>query len=181
MPKPLLPPGQFETRQLTARKPRLSDAAIVFDAYATDPEVTRFLNWKPYREVLPLERFFHHSIQEWENAKGFVYMLCLKGTDHPVGSIHLRIDGFKAQFGFVLAKPHWGKGYMSEALTFLVDWALAQPGIFRATAYCDAENQGSARVMEKAGMTFEGPMRRGHLTPTIGPEPRDCLVYAKVR
>ena len=181
MPKQPLPPGHFETRRLLARKPRLSDAAIVFGAYATDPEVTRFLTWKPYRELLPLERFFHHSIQEWECGKSFAYMLCLKETDEPIGSIHLKIDGFTAQFGYVLVKTHWGKGLTTEALSFLVDWALAQPGIYRATAFCDVENPGSARVMEKAGMMFEGITKRGHIAPTIGPEPRDCRVYAKVR
>ncbi|MEZ5274851.1 MAG: GNAT family protein [Opitutaceae bacterium] len=181
MTKSLLPLGQFETRHLRARKPRLSDAAIVFGAYATDPEVTRFLTWKPYKELLPLERFFHHTIQEWEKGKSFAYMLCLKEADEPIGSIHLRIEGFKAHFGYALAKAHWGKGLMTEALSFLVDWALAQPGIYRATAFCDTENPGSARVMEKAGMMFEGVTKRGHIAPTIGPEPRDCLVYAKVR
>jgi len=178
---PLRPPESFETCRLVARKPRLFDAAVIFKAYATDPEVTRYMVWEPYTELLPLERYLHHRINEWDAGNGYGYMLCLKGTEEPIGSIDLTLTGFKADFGYVLAKPHWGKGYMSEALTFLVDWALAQPSIYRATAFCDVENPGSARVMEKAGMEFEGIMKRGHVAPTIGPEPRDCRVYAKVR
>ena len=174
-------PDTFETGNLIARKPRLTDAAAVFKAYATDPEVTRFLVWKPYTELLPLERYFHHCISEWESGRSFACMLCLPGSAEPIGSIHLRIEGFTARFGYVLARAHWGRGLMTEALSFLTRWTLEQPGIFRSTAICDVENKASARVMEKAGMQFEGVMRRGHIAPTVGPEPRDCLVYAKVR
>jgi hypothetical protein len=35
--------------------------------------------------------------------------------------------------------------------------------------------------MEKAGMTREGVLRRWHISPTLGPEPRDCIVCAKVK
>jgi RimJ/RimL family protein N-acetyltransferase len=70
---------------------------------------------------------------------------------------------------------------MAEALKFLVDWSLAQPGVHRAYAYCDVENSSSARVMEKVGMTREGILRRWLVHPNVGPEPRDCFVLAKVR
>ena len=70
---------------------------------------------------------------------------------------------------------------MAEALKFAVDWALARPEVFRAYAFCDAENPASVRVMEKAGMTREGVLRRWHVCPNIGPEPRDCIICAKVR
>lgn len=175
------PPERFETEHLVARKPRVSDAPAVFAAYASDPEVTRYMSFAPYTEVGPLEAYLQGNLEDWGNGTVFNYMLCLKGTDEPVGSIGIDIEGFTAHFGYVLAKAHWGKGFMTEALSFLVGWALDQPEIYRATAICDAENPGSARVMEKAGMTFEGFQRRGHICPTLGPEPRDCRVYARVR
>lgn len=175
------PPERFETEHLVARKPRVSDAAAGFAAFASDPEATRYMSFAPYTEIEPLETYLQGNVDDWKAGTLFNYMLCLMGTDEPVGSIGLRMDGFTVHFGYVLAKAHWGKGYMTEALTFLVDWSLSQPEVYRATAYCDAENPGSARVMEKAGMIFEGIMRRGHICPTLGPEPRDCRVYARVR
>lgn len=68
-----------------------------------------------------------------------------------------------------------------EALTFLVDWSLSRPDIYRAWAFCDVANPASARVMEKAGLVREGLLHRWHVAPSLGPEPRDCLVYAKAR
>ena len=108
-------------------------------------------------------------------------MLCLAGSEAPIGSIGMLIDKHKAMYGYVLGRVHWGKGYMTEALRFLLDWTMDQPEIYRAYAFCDIDNPASARVMEKAGMTREGIFRRDHIAPNISPEPRDCIVCAKVR
>ena len=70
---------------------------------------------------------------------------------------------------------------MTEALRAVADWALAQPGIWRIGDVCDVDNRASARVMEKAGMSCEGRLRRWGIHPCISPEPRDCLSYARVR
>ena len=178
----LKPPDTFATARLVARKPRVEDAAAVFASYASNPEVTRYLSWKPYDRVEPLAEFLRERVSDWERGKGqFAYLLCLKGTETPIGSIGLIPDEGKVMFGYVLAKPFWGRGMTTEALSFLVDWALRQPAVMRTWAYCDTENPASARVMEKAGMTREGVLRRWHRCPTLGPELRDCIVCAKVR
>ncbi|MBL9188052.1 MAG: GNAT family N-acetyltransferase [Opitutaceae bacterium] len=177
------PPATFATARLVGRVPREADAPAVFAAYASDPEVTRYLSWPPYERVEPLAVFLRECAANWENDSGhFVWLLCLKGTETPIGCIGLKLEGGgKAMFGYLLAKKFWRHGLAAEALTHLVDWALAQPGIFRAYAFCDTENPSSARVMEKAGLTREGILRRWHIAPTLGPEPRDCIVCAKVR
>jgi RimJ/RimL family protein N-acetyltransferase len=177
------PPSTFATARLVARKPRVDDAPAVFAAYANDPEVTRYLAWRAYDRVEPLQAFLREAVAHWEQGAGALpWLLCLKGTDTPIGSIGITLEGNgRAMVGYVLAKKFWGHGFSSEALTWLVDWSLAQPSIHRAWAFCDIENPASARVMEKAGMVREGVLRRWHIAPTLGPEPRDCLVYAKVR
>jgi RimJ/RimL family protein N-acetyltransferase len=167
---------------MLVRKPRVSDAPAVFAAYASDPVVTRYLIWKAYTEIPPLEEFLQARVADWEQENGrYGYMICLPETDTPIGSIAVHFGGDKAVFGYVLGRAHWGQGIMTEVLRPLIDWSLAQPGIFRAWAFCDVENPASARVMEKAGMTREGILRRWHICPNIGPEPRDCIVCAKVK
>jgi ribosomal-protein-alanine N-acetyltransferase len=175
------PPDTFSTARLVARRPRLEDAPAIFAAYAADPEATRYLTWVTHGSVDTLRDYLRLPIADWDSGAGFRYELCLQGSDNPVGSLHLRPEGTRVIFGYVLARPLWGRGLMAEALRFGVDWALAQPGVFRASAYCDVENPSSARVMEKAGMTREGILRRYHTCPNLSPEPRDCLMYAKVR
>jgi len=177
------PPTSFATARLVARLPRVDDAPAVFASYASDPEVTRYLSWRPHERVELVAVFLRENISNWEkNAGHLAWLLCLKGTDTPIGSIGVTLEGNgRAMFGYVLAKRFWGRGMAAEALTFLIDWTLAQPSLHRAWAYCDVENPASVRVMEKAGMVREGVLRRWHVCPTIGPEARDCVVCAKVR
>lgn len=176
------PPETFSTKRLLARKPRADDAPAAFAAYANDPVVTRFLAWPPYSHVDPLREFIQGRVNDWDqDDRRYAYMLCLRDTDTPIGSIGIEFTGGKALLAYVLGRAYWGRGLMTEALGHLVNWSLAQPEIFRAWAFCDVENLASARVMEKAGMTREGVLRRWHVCPNLGPEPRDCIVCAKVR
>ena len=177
------PPATFATARLAARPPRPEDAPVVLASYAGDPEVTRYLAWRPYQRIEPLAAFFLECAAQWEKGDGHLaWLLCYKGTTTPIGSCGMTFEsGGKVMFGYVLAKNFWGRGLATEVLKFLVDWSLAQPGIYRAWAMCDAEHAASLRVMEKAGLTREALLRRWHVFPNLGPEPRDCIVCAKVR
>lgn len=176
------PPDTFTTEHLLARRPRVEDAPAVLAAYAGDPEVTRFLAWKAYERVELLAEFLHTRAGDWEQGGNhFAWLLCLRGTDDPIGSIGCLRDGGKVMCGYVFGKKFWGRGLATEALRVVVGWTLAQPEIFRVWAFCDVENPASARVMEKAGLVREGVLRRWHVCPTLGPELRDCFVHAKVK
>ena len=179
------PPPSFATARLVARIPTADDAPAVFAAYANDPAVTRYLAWRAYERVEPLAAFLGEAAAHWEKrdtALPLAWLLCLKGTQTPIGSIGVTLEGNgRALFGYVLTRKFWGHGMAAEALAYLVDWTLAQPLLYRAYAFCDVENPASVRVMEKAGMVREGVLRRWHVAPTLGPEPRDCIVCAKVR
>ena len=179
----LRPPETFATSRLTARLPRPEDAPAVFAAYASDPVVTRYLAWPPYTKVELLADFLRDRAADWARPASphYAWLLCLRGTDAPIGSIGLMPDRGKVMCGYVLAQKFWGRGMMTEALTYLVDWANSQPDVFRVWAFCDAENPGSARVMEKAGLAREALLRRWHVAPNVGPEPRDCILCARVK
>jgi len=155
----------------------------VFEAYASDPAVTRYLSWPTYTHPEPLAAFLGECAAHWERGhRAYAWLLCLKGAPAPIGSIGVTFEpNGRALFGYVLGQKFWGRGLASEALRHLVDRTLAHPSIWRAWAFCDVENPASARVMEKAGLVREGVLRRWHVAPNLGPEPRDCIVCAKVR
>jgi RimJ/RimL family protein N-acetyltransferase len=104
-----------------------------------------------------------------------------KQDDEPIGMVEVRIERHKASLGYVLARAHWGSGYMTEAVAAVVEWLINQAEIYRVWAVCDIENRRSARVMEKVGMLNEGVLRRWIAHPNVSDEPRDCLCYARVR
>lgn len=65
----------------------------------------------------------------------------------------------RAELGYWLAKPYWGQGLMTEAATQVTAHAFARFGLARVTGHVFATNQGSARVLEKAGFQLEGHLR----------------------
>ena len=177
----MIPPPFIETKRLLLRPPVREDAQLVFSAYAQDPEVTKYLIWLPHKDIQETEQFMAACIAEWEGSERFPYVITLRQGGELVGMMELRIDRFKAEFGYVLSRPHWGKGLMTEALGALVNWAVAQRGIHRLWALCDVENVASARVLEKVGLQREGVMRRQTIHPLLSNEPRDCYCYTLVK
>ena len=65
----------------------------------------------------------------------------------------------KAEIGYALSRERWGRGYITEAVTEAVGYGFKAMDLDRIEAMCDAQNLGSARVMDKTGMSFEGLMR----------------------
>lgn len=55
-------------------------------------------------------------------------------------------------FGYALARSHWNQGYMTEVLRGVFAYEFDTLGLPQLSANCRAQNIGSARAMEKAGM-----------------------------
>ncbi len=166
------------TARLLLRRPVPEDAPVIFQRYAQDPEVTRYLTWRPHADLSQTEAFIDRCLHSWETGQAFPYSIILREQPGPIGMIEARIQGHKAEIGYVLARQYWGQGYMTEAAGAVASWLLDQPAIYRVWALCDVENSGSARVLEKIGMQREGILRRWLVHPSLSDEPRDCYCFA---
>ena len=175
------PPTNIETARLFLRPPTLQDAEWAFQNYTQDHDVTRYMTWRPHQDIEETLTYLRRCVACWENETAFAWVLVRKENAELLGMIEIRVQDWKADVGYVLKKSAWGNGYMSEALSAVVQWALAQPGIYRVWAVCDVDNAASARVMEKVGMQREGLLRRWIVHPNMSAEPRDSLCYAIVK
>jgi len=174
----MLPPA-FQTARLVFRPIAPADARPIFDAYAQDREASRFLTWRPHQRLAETEAYVARCMAA---TAARTYVLLGRRDGALLGAFDLRQPGpSRYGYGYVLARSAWGQGLMTEALTEVARWTLAQPGIWRIGDVCDVENIASARVMEKAGLSREGVARRWAIHPNIGDTPRDCFIYAKVR
>ena len=175
------PPEQFETTRLLARPAALADAEAIFAQYAQDAEVTKYMIWRPHQQISETREFLQRCEEWWRNGTAFPWTLKLKGSGRLIGMVELRLNDWRADLGYVLERASWGQGYMTEAVRFVVEWALSQPGIYRVWATCDVDNLASAHVMEKVGMQREGILRGWSMHPNISEEPHDCYCYALVK
>jgi RimJ/RimL family protein N-acetyltransferase len=81
-----------------------------------------------------------------------------------------------AEFGYWLAEKFWGQGIMSEVVPAFVDYCFKEFSLNRIFAMPHSNNPASARVLEKAGFTFEGRLRKNVIKDG---QILDSLVYAK--
>ena len=114
------PPERIETERLVLRKPRMEDAPAIFAGWAQDPEVTRYLTWRPHQRIEQTQEFVQSCLAAWENETRFPYMITLKESDEVIGMIDPRIEGPKVGIGYVIARSHWGKGYVPEATRAII-------------------------------------------------------------
>lgn len=175
-------PESFVTARLSLRRPRVSDAEAIFDRYASDPEVTRWLGWARHKTVDDTLAFVRWSDQVWSAAPAGPYLIHEREGGRLCGSTGLDIESpWRAATGYVLARDAWGVGYATEATASMVELAAAI-GVIRIYAVCHVDHRASARVLAKTGFDREGVMRRHTMFPNLGaPGPCDVECWARVR
>jgi RimJ/RimL family protein N-acetyltransferase len=174
----VIPPETLTTARLILRKPRVQDAPLIFAAYAQDPDVTRYLTFRPHRDLNDTHEAIGRFLEQWHTGKSYCWLIFRKDRQDLMGAIAAGEDQ-GINLGYLLARPFWGQGFMSEALGAIVAWAFSIPSIFRVWAVCDLENEASARLLERNGFHKEGVLRRWSLHPNVSDIPRDCYCYAK--
>lgn len=154
---------------------------MVFENYARDPAVAKYMTWKPHRSLEDPIEFLRRCERSWVEESAFPWSLWLDEDGEFVGMLEIRVRGNAVDLGHALARRWWRQGLMSEAVTAVIRWALAQPEIYRVWATCDNENVASSRLLERVGMEREGVLRRWLAHPNLSEAPRDCLCYSIVK
>jgi [ribosomal protein S5]-alanine N-acetyltransferase len=170
----------LDTPRLRLRTLREDDAAAVY-AYGRDPAVTRFVSWPRHRSLDDATTFLEYAATAVSSGREMQWALARRDDDTMIGTAGVRLQGHRVELGYVIAQPHWGRGYATEAATRIVQWALENPAVVRVWAYCHVDNAASARVLEKAGMVREGRLSAWVVFPNLSAAAGDCWCYARVR
>lgn len=154
---------KIETHRLILRPFRMEDAEDMYRNWASDPEVTCFLTWPPHANIEVTRRVIGNWLPMYADGGFFNWAIEWKETGRVIGGIsvvRLNEDAEAAEIGYCLGRAFWGQGIMPEALRAVIDYLLDAAGLQRVAACHDANNPKSGRVMQKAGMQWEG-VRRG--------------------
>jgi [ribosomal protein S5]-alanine N-acetyltransferase len=157
------------------RRPVVADAEALFADVTSDPEATRYLSWTPHPNVAETRRVITDFFNVGDDA---TWLIDLAGK--PIGLCGCRRPAPHARaLGYVLGRRWWRQGLMSEAVTTLLGAVQREPGVYRVSAHCHVDNVGSAALLRHCGLDFEGRLVRFAVFPNLGPEPQDCLQFAK--
>ncbi len=150
---------QIETERLILRRFRESDDKDMFNNWASDDDVTKFLTW-PAHSSIEVSRYILESwIKNYSDTKYYQWCIELKRGKKAIGSIGV-VDYNEAassvEIGYCIGHKYWHKGYTSEALAALIDFFFNEVGMNRVSSRHDPNNPNSGKVMKKCGLLYEG-------------------------
>lgn len=150
----------LETQRLILKPVTLADAQAMFD-YASDEETTKHV----FEKHGSLEQTKLDMVQFFLRDPIGKYGIFLKEKPNIlIGTIDLRINQkhHSAEVGYILNKNFWGQGIVAEAFQKLIELSFERLKLNRVWAMHDVDNSASGRVMQKAGLIYEGCCKQMH-------------------
>lgn len=153
---------RIETDRLLLRRFVPADAEDMYNCWASDQEVTKYLTWPAHSSVEVSRMVLSDWVSRYEDGSFFNWAIEWKKSGRVIGNISVvrisePID--EAEIGYCMGRAYWGQGIMPEALKAVMDYLFDAAGFNRIVAGHDVNNPKSGRVMEKAGMKAEGVLR----------------------
>lgn len=167
----------LETERLILRKVTKEDIEDMY-LYGSDEEVSKYVTWNTHETIADTKGFVEFVLNKYENKQVSPWGIEYKENGKFIGTIDFvwwQPNHKIAEIGYVISKDYWGKGLTTEVAKELVKFGFEEMDLVRVQARCDVENIASARVMEKAGMTLEGIIRKGIF---VKGEHRDLKMYS---
>jgi ribosomal-protein-alanine N-acetyltransferase len=138
-----------------------SDAEEIHN-YASDVDVSRFIGWR-LMNTLNETRDYIEVMLNREPAGTHLYAsIVLKSTQVIIGTamiFNFDQSAQHAEIGYVFHKDHWGKGYGTEIVTLMNDFAFNSLNLHKLHANVTHANIGSVRVLEKNGFKLVGRLK----------------------
>lgn len=141
-----------------------ADRALLFPIVA-DPEVMRFLEVEPLRELTDVDALLADYEQRVATGDKYVWAIRLaraaQGEDALLGACTFELDRNRrrAEVGYYLARRCWGQGFGKEAVRAIIDFGFGTQALNRIEALAYAENSGSLALLRALGFQQEGYLR----------------------
>ncbi len=149
----------LRTERLQLRSLTMKDSEEIY-TYFSNPEMTKYYGMEPFQSRLEADKFVKDFLDDytmlyrWGIVEKKSNQLIGTCGFHAISEKHLR-----AEIGYEINLPYWGKGYATEAIQALVFFGFDSMKFQRIGANVYPENASSRRVLEKVGFTHEGLLR----------------------
>ena len=150
------------TPRLTLRPARMSDARDMYE-YSRDPEVARHVLWDAHRSIHQTRQYLRYLIRQYRMAAPCTFVIELTAQHKVIGTIGfmwVQMENRSAEVGYSLSRAYWNQGIMSEALEEILRYGFQSIRLNRIEAQHELDNPASGKVMQHAGMRYEGRLRQ---------------------
>ena len=157
---------KLETERLILRRFLLDDAPDMYNNWANDDEVTRFLVWPTHANVDVSRSVIENWLAEYDAHGQYIWCIEYRENHRAIGSIGVvernPITG-ALEVGYCLSRNYWGRGLMSEALGAVTGFLFNQVKAASLEARVDERNLKSKSLLEKCGFILDRVMVGGGL------------------
>lgn len=154
---------ELESNRLLFRKASTSDSNAMFNNWANDKEVTKYLRWDAYEKEEDTIKFLNYLENSYKEDNFYNWMVIPKEEGVPIGTIgavDIDVNNNTVEIGHCYGRNFWNKGYGTEALTRIIKFFFEEVGVETIYAYYVERNSASGKVLEKVGMKYEGILRK---------------------
>ena len=143
---------ELETERLNLRKLTRSDASAMYNNWAKDPEVSKYLAWDYHENIDVSKELLDMWVEEYKDLDTYRWGIELKENGQLIGTIDIvnkSLNDETCEIGYVIGRQAWGKGIMTEALQAVLKFLFEEAGFYLINLKYIDVNIGSGRVMEK--------------------------------
>lgn len=151
------------TSRLILRKFKLDDSNKMFQNWASDPQVTKYLTWPTHNNQLETKKLLEYWISEYVDPETYRWCICVKDGDFPIGSISVVSANSQVgslEIGYCIGRGYWNKGLVTETVQSVVNFLFSKVLANRIEAHIDPRNEGSGAVLVKSGFRHTGLRRQ---------------------
>ena len=149
----------IQTERLVLRKMQLEDESFLLSMYQ-NPKVNASYVCDSLKEPEVLHKFVERMVSKEDDGKNYFWVVTCEGQ--PIGTFNTFIshdDTSTIEIGYAIDSQFWNHGYATEALKEVIQFLLKNTEFHKIQCAYFLYNGASKRVMEKAGMTYEGIRR----------------------
>jgi ribosomal-protein-alanine N-acetyltransferase len=153
----------LKTNRLILRRLTLDDVDAMFDNWASNPNVTRFMTWPTHDNKETTKFVINDWVNSYEKLDYYQWGIVLKDSLTLIGTIsivNIKEEDKSVEVGYCIGEKWWHQGITSEALKELIRFFFDEVNVDIIRARHDINNPNSGKVMLKCNMKYEGTLRQ---------------------
>ena len=171
---------EIKTKRLLLRRFKPEDAEAMFNTWANDERVTRYLTWTPHGTLDVTEYIIDLWIKDYEKENTYQWAIEFEGKlIGSIGCVETSEENECGEIGYCIGYDFWGKGIMTEAAKSVIDYLFSEVNLHRIEILHATQNPASGKVAQNCGLTYEGT-KREHFKSASG-EFLDIAIYSILR
>ncbi len=145
----------IETKRIILRKIKLDDAEAMFNNWASDDDVTKYLMWPTHRSIKDTKDIINLWLDNYKKGDFYQWVMEHKEAKEIFGTIGLFVNSKgELELGYCIGKNYWNQGLTSEASHAVIEFAFNKTNVDYIVSRHSEENPASGRVMQKSKMTY---------------------------